>query len=272
MTRPLSFWAAMQVHSVFRHGWHLKTASESSLGHALLKSHNQFQPSADSCAVLGMKIMKNLQADYIQSWNGSLENWRFLGFGDLRTHYVFPMVESAPIFALLCYISSISLCVTISHLTFCGSLSRNKVAWEEKQRRNCWENYHLGASCSLELALPSNSAVWLLSVQQEITSRSPTPQPILPRKTTEVKPGLNFPSGDGLPAAQQPWQELRRPPGRHAALAHGSAAAAACSQGALSQRKEIEIPPQIPAHSFEDSHIFQGLSHHMYSLKCPEAL
>lgn len=49
------------------------------------------------------------------------------------------------------------------------------------------------------------------------------------------------------------------------------AAATACSQGALSQRKEIEIPPQIPAHSFEDSHIFQGLSHHMYSLKCPEA-
>lgn len=130
----------------------------------------------------------------------------------------------------------------------------------------------MGASCSLELALPSSSAVWLLSVQQEITSRSPTPQPILPRKTTEVKPGLNSPSGDGLPAAQQPWQELRRPPGRHAALAHGSAAAAACSQGALSQRKEIEIPPQIPAHSFEDSHIFQGLSHHMYSLKCPEAL
>lgn len=42
----------------------------------------------------------------------------------------------------------------------------------------------------------------------------------------------------------------------------------AFSHGALSQRKEIEIPPQIPAHSFEDSHIFQGLSHHMYSLKC----
>lgn len=44
----------------------------------------------------------------------------------------------------------------------------------------------------------------------------------------------------------------------------------ALSQGTLSERKEIEIPPQIPARSFEDSHIFQGLSHHMYSLKCLE--
>lgn len=39
----------------------------------------------------------------------------------------------------------------------------------------------------------------------------------------------------------------------------------ALSQGAPPERKEIEIPPQIPAGSFEDSHIFQGLNHHMYS-------
>lgn len=48
------------------------------------------------------------------------------------------------------------------------------------------------------------------------------------------------------------------------------AATTAFSHGALSERKEIEIPPQIPAHSFEDSHISQGLSHHMYKLKCLE--
>lgn len=35
----------------------------------------------------------------------------------------------------------------------------------------------------------------------------------------------------------------------------------------LRERKEIEIPPQIPAGSFEDPHISQGLKH---SLKCPQ--
>lgn len=186
MTRPLSFWTAMQVRSVFRHGWHLQTAFENSLGHSLLNVRIHSSP------LQPLYCLRHENNEELTSWLYSKLK-RIPGklkvFGLQRPLYT------------LCFSQGwacTNLCSALLHLFYVFLLYHFLfyLLWEPEQKQSsmrrkiknlCWENSHLGGIMQFGAGTAQSNAVWLLSVQQEITFRSPSPQPLLSRKTTQHK-------------------------------------------------------------------------------------